>query len=60
MGKIYGVNTTNFSGLKNAFSQLCAKELKVIKLAFNFYQFIFTKKEEKTREGMVKKITRVS
>lgn len=49
IGKIWGIKTTNYSGLRNTLSRLwCYKgDLKVIELEHNYFQFIFSKKEEK-------------
>lgn len=51
LGKIWGNKAVNFTGIRNTLSQLwCHKgELKVVELSYNFFQFIFSNKEEKER-----------
>lgn len=51
VGKFWGVKTANFFGVGNTFSQLWypGEALKVTELDYNFFQFIFTKSEEKDR-----------
>lgn len=51
VGRIYGRNGINFTGLKQTMSKLwCAEgELKVVELKNKVYQFIFSKAEERTR-----------
>lgn len=47
-GKIWGMKSVNYSKLRNTFSQLwCQKrELKMVELGHNFYQFISGRNEE--------------
>lgn len=54
LGKIWGNKAVNFIGLKNTMNYLrCQKgEMKVVELSFNYFQFIFTVKEEKERALM--------
>lgn len=51
LGKIWGSKATNFTRLENTLNQLWCKkrELKVMELSYNYFQFIFTNKEEKDR-----------
>lgn len=51
LGKIWGNKTANFTGLRNTLTPLwCHKgELRVVELSSNFFQFIFSNKEEKER-----------
>lgn len=47
--KTWGIKIANYSGLRNTLSlQWCHKgDLKVIELEHNYFQLIFSKKEEK-------------
>lgn len=54
VGKLWGVKTANYSGIRNVFSQLwCQRgELKVVELDLNLFQFIFSNSEERDRSMM--------
>lgn len=51
MGKVWGEKEANFSKIRNTFSLLwCNKgNLKVVELGQNFFQFIFSNKEDLNR-----------
>lgn len=49
MGRIYGENAVNFTGLKQTMTKLWCVEgsLKMVELKNKMYQFVFSKKEGK-------------
>lgn len=51
VGKLWGIKTANFSGIKNTFSLLWSQkgDLRVVELGINFYQFIFSNVEDRER-----------
>lgn len=51
VGRIFGQNAINFTGLKQTMSKLwyAEGELKVIELKSKLYQFVFSNEEERMR-----------